>query len=318
MPPILKFVLKRLLIGIGTLFAVSLFIFFAIEALPGDAATAVLGSNATPEMLAKLRADFGLDQPAITRYLDWAFGFLQGDLGRSMPSGIPIAETLGPRVLNTTLLALFTMLLLVPIGLLLGMVAGARESSRFDRGISVTTLVFYSIPEFVIGAFFLLLLATWIPLFPAVSIMDPWQSPFAQLQAFVLPMLTLLFAGVAQTTRMVRASMTQIMHSPYIGMARLKGIAEWRVILQHALPNSIGPALQIIAINLGWLFGGVVVVEAVFEFPGIGTALTEAVSKRDVATVQSLSMLITAVFLIGSVIADILASIVNPRLRRTL
>ncbi len=318
MPPVLKFVLKRILIGVGTLLAVSLFIFFAIEALPGDAATAVLGSSATSESLAQLRNDFGLEDPAIVRYLDWMVGFLQGDLGRAMPSGTPVVELLGPRILNTTLLALFTMVLLVPIGLLLGTIAGARESSRLDRAISVTTLVFYSIPEFVIGAFFLLLLATWIPILPAVSILDPWRSPFAQLHVFVLPMLTLLFAGVAQTTRMVRASMTQVMHSPYVGMARLKGVPEWRVILQHALPNSIGPALQIIAINLGWLFGGVVVVEAVFDFPGIGTALTEAVNKRDIATVQSLALLITAVFLVGSVIADILASIVNPRLRRTL
>ncbi|MFT4214341.1 MAG: ABC transporter permease [Microbacterium sp.] len=314
----LKFVLKRTLAGIGALVAVSLFIFFAIDALPGDAATAVLGSSATAESLAQLRAEFGLDRPAIVRYLDWMVAFLQGDLGRAMPSGTPIAEVLGPRILNTTLLAAFTLLFLVPIGLLLGTLAGARESSRLDRGVSVATLVFYSIPEFVIGAFFLLLFATWIPLFPAVSILDPWQSPLSQMQAFVLPMLTLLFAGVAQTARMVRASMTQVMHSPYIAMARLKGVPEWRVIVEHALPNSLGPALQIIAINLGWLFGGVVVVEAVFEFPGIGTALTEAVSTRDVATVQSLSLLITGVFLVGSVLADILAAIVNPRLRRTL
>lgn len=318
MAPALKYVVKRILVGIGTLLAVSVFIFFAIDALPGDAASAVLGSNATPDKLASLRAEFGLDRPAIVRYLDWVVAFAGGDLGRAMPSGTPIIDLLGPRILNTSVLALLTIAILVPAGMFLGMLAGARESSRTDRGISVTTLVFNAIPEFVIGAIFLLLFAVWIPVLPSVSILDPYESPFGQLHLFILPMLTLLFAGVAQTTRMVRASMTQVMQTPYIAMARLKGVPEWRVIMEHALPNAIGPALQIVAINLGWLFGGVVVVEAVFEFPGIGTALTEAVNLRDVATVQSLALLITVVFLIGSVLADILAAFANPRLRRNL
>lgn len=318
MPPVLKFVVRRVLVGVATLLAVSVFIFFAIELLPGDAASAALGSNATPELLAKFRADFGLDRPPIVRYFEWIGNFLHGDLGHTMPSGTPVIELLGPKILNTSMLALITILILVPLGVGLGTIAGAKEASRTDRTISVVTLVLNAVPEFVLGAAFLILFAVWIPLFPSVSILDPELSPWAQLSLFVLPTLTLLAAGVAQTTRMVRASMTTVMRSPYIDMARLKGIPEWQVLVKHALPNSIGPALQIVAINLGWLFGGVVVVEAVFEFPGIGSALTQAVNLRDIATVQSLALLITAVFLAGSMIADVMAALVNPRLRRTL
>jgi peptide/nickel transport system permease protein len=318
MPPVLRFVIRRVLVGVATLLAVSVFIFFAIELLPGDAASAALGSNATPELLAKFRADFGLDRPAIVRYFEWIWNFLHGDLGHTMPSGTPVIELLGSKILNTTMLALITILILVPMGVGLGTLAGAKEASRTDRAVSVITLVLNAVPEFVLGAAFLILFAVWIPMFPSVSILDPSLNPWEQLSLFVLPTLTLLAAGVAQTTRMVRASMTMVMRSPYIDMARLKGIPEWEVLVKHALPNSIGPALQIVAINLGWLFGGVVVVEAVFEFPGIGSALTQSVNLRDIATVQSLALLITAVFLVGSLIADVTAALVNPRLRRTL
>lgn len=318
MPPLARFVIVRVGLGVLTLWAVSFLIFFGIEALPGDAATAALGSSATPERVAQYRADFGLDQPALQRYVEWLGGFLHGDLGRSFPSGTAVAELVGPRVGYTALLAVMTLVLLVPVGVALGVIAGTREGSRTDQVTSSFTLILAAIPEFVIAAIFLLLFAVWIPFFPSVSLIDTQRPVSGQLLVFILPALTLLAAGAAQTCRMVRACIIDVLDQPYIAMARLKGVSERRVIWQHALPNALGPTLQIIALNLGWLFGGVVVVEAVFEFPGIGRALTQAVSTRDVAVVQSLALLITAVFLAGSVLADIAASALNPKLRRKL
>jgi peptide/nickel transport system permease protein len=318
LPPLPGFVLGRVGLGVLTLWLVSILIFFGIEFLPGDAATAALGSTATPEKLQQFRADFGLDRPAIQRYAEWFVGFLQGDLGRSLPSGTPVAELIGGRVGYTILLASLTLLVLVPAGVALGVLTGTREGSNTDRLASSITLILAAIPEFVIAALLLLLLAVWLPLFPSVSIIDTRSPIGGQLKVFVLPALTLVAAGAAQMCRMVRACVIDVMERPYVAMARLKGVSENRVIWRHALPNALGPTLQIIALNLGWLFGGVVVVEAVFEFPGVGRALTQAVSTRDVAVVQSLALLITAVFLGGSVIADIAASILNPRLRRKL
>jgi peptide/nickel transport system permease protein len=318
LPGTVGFVLTRLGVGVLTLWVVSLLIFFGIEALPGDAATASLGSSATPELLDQYRADFGLDRPAIERYGDWLGGLLHGDLGRSFPSGTPVSDLIAGRIGYTATLAGITLLVLVPVGIVLGVWSGTREASATDRTVSAVTLVLAAIPEFVLAAIVLLVLAVWWPVFPSVSIIDTLRPLGQQLSVMVLPALTLVCAGAAQTSRMVRACMIDVLRQPYIAMARLKGVSERRVLWQHALPNALGPTLQIVALNVGWLFGGVVVVEAVFEFPGVGRALTQAVTTQDVATVQSLALLITAVFLVASIVADIAAAFLNPKIRRKL
>lgn len=317
-PGMLRFVLTRLGVGLLTLWVVSILIFFGIEALPGDAATAALGSSATPELVAQYRTDFGLDRPVTTRYLEWLQGFTTGDLGRSLPSGQPVWDLISSRVGYTSTLALLTLVVLVPVGIVLGMYAGTREASASDRAVSAFTLVLAAVPEFVLAAIFLLLFAVWIEAFPSVSLIDNSRPLADQWRVLVLPALTLVAAGAAQTCRMVRACIIDVLRQPYIAMARLKGVSERRVLWQHGLPNAIGPTLQIIALNVGWLFGGVVVVEAVFEFPGVGRSLTQAVMTQDVATVQSLALLVTAVFLAASILADVAASFLNPKVRRKL
>ena len=318
LPGLARFVIVRLFVGLLTLWAVSLLIFFGIEALPGDAATASLGSSATPELLEQYRADFGLDRPLVERYGEWLGGIVQGDLGRSFPSGAPVSDLIGDRVGYTATLAGITLLVLVPIGIILGVWSGTREASITDRTVSALTLVLAAVPEFVLAAIILLVLAVWWPVFPSVSLIDTFRPLGEQLDVMALPALTLVAAGAAQTSRMVRACMIDVLRQPYVAMARLKGVPERRVLWQHALPNALGPTLQIIALNVGWLFGGVVVVEAVFEFPGVGRALTQAVTTQDVATVQSLALLVTAVFLAASILADIAAAFLNPKIRRQL
>ncbi len=313
-----RFVVVRLLAGAATMWAVSVLLFFGINLLPGDPAAAALGSSATPAQLAQYRIEFGLNRPITVRYADWLGGVLHGDLGRSFPSGTPVTELVGPRIGYTALLALLTLLVLVPLGVSLGVLSGTREGGRTDRVTSMVTLILAATPEFVIAAALMLLLAVWIPIFPRVSLIDTGSPVGGQLRVFVLPALTLVAAGAAQTCRMIRACVIDVLEQPYIAMARLKGVPERQVIWRHALPNALGPTLQVLAINLGWLFGGVVVVEAVFEFPGVGRALTQAVAERDVAVVQSLALIVTGVFVVGSVVADIAASVLNPRLRRHL
>ena len=318
LPPVVRFIAMRVLAGVATMWAVTALLFFSINMLPGDPAAAALGSSVTKEQLAQYRIQFGLNRPILHRYLEWLAGVLHGDLGRSFPSGTPVTELLGGRFGYTALLAVLTLAVLVPVGVGLGIASGTREGGRIDRIVSSVTLILAATPEFVIAAGLMLLLAVWIPVFPRVSLIDGSSPIGGQLRVFVLPALTLVAAGAAQTCRMVRACVIDVLEQPYIAMARLKGVPERQVIWRHALPNALGPTLQVIAINLGWLFGGVVVVEAVFEFPGIGRALTQAVSERDVNVVQSLALLITAVFVIGSVAADIAASVLNPRLRRSM
>jgi peptide/nickel transport system permease protein len=316
--PVVRFVALRLLTGVATLWAVTAVLFFGISLLPGDPAMAALGSGATKEQLAQYRVEFGLDQPIVHRYLEWLGGLLHGDLGRAFPSGTPVTELIGPRFGYTALLAALTLAVLIPIGVGAGIATGTREGSLLDRVISSITLVLAATPEFVVAAGLILMFAVWIPVFPRISLIDSSSPVEHQLRVFVLPAITLVAAGAAQTCRMVRACVIDVLEQPYIAMARLKGVPERQVIRRHALPNALGPTLQVIAINLGWLFGGVVVVEAVFEFPGVGRALTEAVTTRDINVVQSLALMITAIFILGSVLADVVAAALNPRLRRSM
>ena len=312
----LRRILVRVAVALVTLWAVSVVVFLGTEALPGDAATATLGQQATPELLAGLREEFGLDRPLLERYGDWLSGFVRGDLGRSVPSGDPVTEVIGGKARNTAVLSAATIAILVPLAVLLGILSAVRRDRAFDHGVAGTTLALIATPEFVVGTLLAVALAVWLDLLPPVSLVDPSRSLASQVDILVLPVLTLLAAAVAQTIRMVRAGMIDVLDSEYVQMARLKGVPERRVLLRHALPNALGPTIQVIAINVAWLAGGVVVVEAVFQFPGLGLTLTDAVATRDLPTVQAIGMLITAVYIGLNILADVGIILLNPRLRR--
>jgi len=311
-----RLIATRLAIGLLTLWAASLLVFLGTQLLPGDAAQAALGQLATPQLVAQTRHDFGLDRPVLVRYGAWLAGVVRGDLGRSLPSGEAVSPLLGDRIRNTAVLALVTVIMLIPLGIALGIASAVWRGRLLDRGIAGVTLALISTPEFVVGSLLALFLGVRLAWFPPASLVDASQPVLAQLSLFVLPALTLLAASAAQMIRMVRATMIDVLESDYVTMARLKGVPESRVLLLHALPNAIGPTLPIIAFNVAWLAGGVIVVEAVFQFPGLGLALTGAVASRDQPTVEAIAMIITATYVGVNLLADIGALLLDPRLRR--
>lgn len=312
----LRRVFVRIGVGLLTLWAVSLFVFLGTQLLPGDAAQAALGQDASPALIAGLRVEFGLNRPVLVRYGEWLAGFVHGDLGRSLPSGESVGHLLADHMRNTAVLAAITVAVLIPLSLVLGIASAVRRDRAFDHGVTGVTLALISTPEFVVGSLLALILAVRLGWLPPASLVDSSQPVSGQLSLFVLPVLTLLSASVAQMIRMVRASMIDVLESDYVTMARLKGVPERRVLLYHALPNALGPTIQVTAFNVAWLIGGVIVTEAVFQFPGVGLALTSAVAARDQPTVEAVAMVVTAVFVGANLLADVCVILLNPRLRR--
>lgn len=305
----------RFLLGLVTLFVVSLIIFWAIELLPGDLAQEILGQSATPETVATFRRELGLDLPAWKRYLYWFLGAVQGDFGTSLANGNDISSLIAPRFLNTLFLAATAALISVPLALTLGVLAALYHDRWIDRLVNVLTLVSISSPEFFIGYILILLLAVMNPVFPAISNIDPLMSFGERILRTILPALTLTMVVTAHMMRMTRASIINLLSSPYIEMARLKGVRPFRVILAHALPNAWAPIINVVALNLGYLVTGVVVVEAVFIYPGVGKLLVDSVSKRDVPVVQACCLVFAATYIILNLTADVMSTITNPRLR---
>jgi peptide/nickel transport system permease protein len=314
---VLRLVLIRIGIGLLTLWAASLIVFLGTQLLPGDAAQAALGQEATPQLVAALRKDLGLNRPIMLRYGEWLVEFVQGDFGLSLPSKEPVANVIGDHIRNTGILALVTVIFLVPLSLILGILSAVYRNHAFDHVVGGATLALISTPEFVVGSLLALLLAVKLSWVPPASLIDASAPVLQQWPMFVLPVLTLLAASVAQTIRMIRATMIDVLDSEYIMMARLKGVPEGRVLLCHALPNALAPTLQVLAFNVAWLTGGVVVVENVFQFPGLGLALASAVASRDQPTVEAITTLITALYVAANLLADIGVIALNPRLRRS-
>jgi peptide/nickel transport system permease protein len=312
---VFRHVALRVLSGAGTLLAVSVLIFFGTELLPGDPARAILGREAQPAQLQELRREFGLDRPVATRYGEWLGGIATADLGRSFPSGDPVTSVIAGKVRNTAILAVATLALLIPLGIVLGVLSAVRPGGWLDHGIAATTLTFIATPEFVVGSVLILIFAVWLSLVPPVSLIEPGQSFSAWVPVLVLPVLTLLLNSVAQMIRMVRATMIEVLDSSYVEIARLKGVPERRVLFRHALPNILAPTIQIIALSVAWLAGGVVIVEALFGIRGVGLTLTEAVSRRDLPTVQALAMLVALIYVGMNLLADVVVVFLNPRLR---
>jgi len=321
MNAILATVLKRLGLGVVTLFVVSVIISGAVELLPGDFAQSILGQAATPETLAAFRKDVGLDRPPVERYFDWIGGVVRGDFGNSLAgagslggSRRPVAELIEPRLMNTLFLATVTAIIAVPLALMLGMLAALHRNSLFDRGVNVVTLTSISSPEFFVAYILMLLLANKARLFPALSSVNDDMGFFELLYRIALPVLTLVLVIVAQMMRMTRAAIINLLASPYMEMARLKGISPARIIFHHALPNAWAPIANVVALNLAYLIVGVVVVEVVFTYPGIGKLMVDAVSKRDVPVVNGCALVFATTYILLNLIADIVAIVTNPRL----
>jgi peptide/nickel transport system permease protein len=314
------FVLRRILLGLLVLILVSVVVFAATQALPGDPARSILGRTATPASLKALREQLGLGGSVLSQYFDWITGLLHGDAGNSLAAQEPVSDLLGDKVVNSAFLVFCAGIISIPISVAIGSYAALRRDRTFDVTSSLTTLVFASLPEFVVGISLVVIFATTIfPGFlPAITIIPPGTRPWDNMEGMILPTLTLVLAVTPYVVRIMRASMIEVLESDYVEMARLKGLPERTVIIRHALPNALGPTFQVIAINLAYLAGGVIVVEYVFNYAGIGGALRDAVATQDLPVVQALAMLIAALYVVLNMLADIATIMVTPRLRTRL
>jgi peptide/nickel transport system permease protein len=313
------FVVRRLLLGLLTLFAASLIIFGATQALPGDAARSILGRAAQPESLALLRHQLGLDKPVWQQYWEWISGVFTGDLGSSLANGLAVTDVLGERLLYSSFLMLIAAAISVPLGIVLGAVSARKRDSAFDQTAGVATLGLAALPEFVVGITLAVLFSTTVfHVLPSVIVTEEGVGPWHYPKEFVLPVLTLVIAVVPYTSRIMRASTVEILESDFVEMARLKGLSERRVLWRHAVPNALAPTFQVTALNLAYLAGGIVVVETVFNYPGIGSLLVESVRARDMPTVQAIALLITGLYVVLNLLADLATILVSPRLRTSL
>ncbi|MEY8800664.1 ABC transporter permease [Leisingera sp. XS_AS12] len=315
MPPLMKLIFSRLALGAVTLLAVSALMFVGVELLPGDLAQQILGQSATPETLAAFRAELGLDQPAHLRYLDWLAAAAQGDFGTSMASQRAVADLLSTRLTNTMFLACYAAVIAVPVAILLGLLSALWRNSLFDRSVNVGALGAISMPEFFVAYLLVLFLSIRMGWFPTLARIDEASSFGDALYRSFLPALTLILVVIAHMMRMTRAAIINVLAAPYIEMARLKGVPRWRVIVLHALPNALAPIINVVALNLAYLIVGVVVVEVVFSYPGLGQLLVDAVASRDFPVVQAVGLFFAGTYITLNVLADILSILSNPRLR---
>jgi peptide/nickel transport system permease protein len=313
---LLRIALSRLGLGVLTLLAVSILIFAATEVLPGDVASAVLGQGATAETLEVFRKELGLDRPATVRYSEWLSGAVRGDLGVSMTNQRPILEDVAPRFMNTLFLACFAALIAVPLAVGLGIVSAINEGRVVDRTANLASLMTISVPEFFIAYLLILVFSVNLGWLPSLATVFPEMPLSERLYVTALPALTLTLLVMAHMLRMTRASVLAVMSQPYIEMAFLKGLSRSRVVTRHALPNAAAPIIAVVALNLAYLIVGVVVIEVVFVYPGVGQLMVDAVSKRDLPVVQACGLIFAGAFVILNTMADILAILVNPRLRK--
>lgn len=309
-------ILKRISMGVLTLLAVSVIIFGAIEMLPGDIAQEILGQSATEESVEAFRRELGLDQPAVARYFGWVGGIVQGDLGTSLANGRDVSELIQSRLGNTLFLAVYAAIISVPLAVGLGLLAALYRNSVFDRTANLGALSSVSMPEFFL-AYILIYFFSLSGLFPSMSDVTSDTPLMTRLYVMFLPALTLTLVITAHMMRMTRAAIINLLASPYIEMSELKGISRRRIILRHALPNALAPIINVIALNLAYLVTGVVIVEVVFVYPGLGQLMVDSVSKRDVVVVQAVSLIFASAFILLNLLADVLSTMSNPRLIHT-
>ena len=314
MDKLLKMVAQRLALGLLTLFVVSLIIFFAVEMLPGDVCQEILGQSQTPETVAACRRELNLNLPMYERYWTWLVGILQGDMGRSLANQREISELIGARLGNTLFLALVAAIMSVPVALVLGVLAALYRNSPFDRIVNALTLSSISFPEFFVAYILILFFAVQWGWFPSIANVSAELGFWERVYRTSLPALTLTLVVIAHMMRMTRAAIINLLASPYIEMANLKGMTRSHVIVHHALPNALAPIINVVVINLAYLVVGVVIVEVVFVYPGLGQLMVDSVSKRDFPVVQASCMIFAATYILLNLTADVLAIATNPRL----
>ena len=314
MTHILTMVAQRLALGLLTLFAVSLIIFLGVELLPGDITQAILGQSATEETVAAFRRELKLDLPPHERYIAWLGGVLQGDLGQSLANKREIAELMGVRLQNTLFLAFIAAIISIPLALGLGILAALYRNTLYDRSINVFTLSSISFPEFFVAYILILVFAVQLGWFPSISNIGQELGLWERVYRTILPALTLTLVVVAHMMRMTRAAIINLLASPYIEMATLKGLPRSRIIIKHALPNALAPIINVVVINLAYLVVGVVIVEVVFVYPGLGQLLIDAVRSRDIPVVQATGLVFAAAYILLNLSADVLSIMTNPRL----
>jgi len=305
----------RILLSLLTLLLVSIIIFAIIEVLPGDVATRILGRDATPEAITALREKLNLNDPALVRYFSWLGGMVQGDFGNALTSSRPISEILAPRLYNTLLLSIYAFIIYIPLSLIPALIQASRRDREIDHAISMVNLIFLSIPDFLLGTILLVLFSVALPLLPAVSRVDGDSSALQYLRAMTLPAITLAIAMAIAAVRMLRDNLIEVLDSEYVRMAELKGLPPHAVLLRHALPNALVPTLNVTAINLGYLIGGVVIVEKVFSYPGFGSLLVDALQYRDIPLIEATVLIAASVYVAANLLADLGAILLNPRLR---
>ncbi|NTI25943.1 ABC transporter permease [Rhizobium rhizogenes] len=312
---VLSLVFGRVIVALITLLIVSFTVFAATEMLPGDIAQILLGQAATPEAVAGLRAAMHLNDPAILRFLRWLAGLATGDLGISYANNMPIADLIGSRLGNSLKLAAATALFSVPIALTLGITAAMLRGSLFDRIVTVIAIGVISVPEFMVATSAVLIFAVYLKWLPALAFANEIHSFSQMLRVFAMPVITLSFVISAQMIRMTRAAVIETLNTPYVEMALLKGASRRRMVLKHALPNALGPIVNAVALSLSYLLGGVIIVETIFNYPGIAKLMVDAVATRDLPLIQTCAMIFCLVYLLLITIADIIAIMSNPRLR---
>lgn len=307
---------RRIALGCLTLLVLSFLVFAATQLLPGDPAKAILGRNATPERLNALNAELGLDKPATEQYLSWLGGVATFNLGDSLATREPVTDLIGDRALNTLVLVALSAAITIPLSFLFGALAALHRDRPFDHAFQVLTLGLTALPEFVIGMALIIVFATTLlNVLPAVSLLPTGSNPLAQPDVLVLPVFTLVLATLPYLSRIIRATTIDVLESDYVHMARMKGVPARRVVAVHALPNVLVPAIQVIAVMLAYVAGGVVVVEFLFGYPGLGKTLTEAVAARDLPTIQAVTLVLAAAYVVVNILADIFTVLVTPRLR---
>ncbi|MCA1786357.1 MAG: ABC transporter permease [Desulfobacteraceae bacterium] len=317
MKNVILHILKRIGASLVTIFVISLIIFIGVELLPGDVADTVLGQSATPETVAALRKELKLDLPPHTRYAAWLREFVQGEFGNSLANHRPVADLISWRFGNTLFLAATTALIAVPLSVLLGILAAFYRNTFFDKAISTTTLSFISFPEFFVAYILIALFSVKMELFPSIAMIDPHMGLGRKFYTILLPALTLTCVVTAHMMRQTRAAIINVLASAYIEMAEIKGIRRLRIIIHHAFPNSLSPVINVVAVNLAYLVVGVVIVEVVFVYPGLGQLLVDSVAKRDLPVVQASGLIFSITYIGLNLLADVLSMLSNPKLRQS-
>ncbi len=312
--PLVAFFLRRLAIGVVLLALVSVLVFGATQILPGDAASAILGRSATPAQKEIYRTQLGLDKPLPEQYWRWVSHVARGDLGTSVANGVPVTSFISARAGKSLVLALAALIVLLPVSLALGVLSGIKRDRPIDHAISVTSLALIALPEFVTGTLLIAFIAVTLQWLPPTSIIES-GGVFANLKLLVLPVLTLTITATPYVVRMVRTGVSEAMSADYVQMARLSGIPEHRIVVRHALRNALAPTVQVLALTMQYLIGGIVIVETVFAYPGLGQGLVQAVVARDIPTVQGVAILLAAVYIVINIVADVVVVLLIPKLR---